>query len=177
MNGDRRDRRAAGSPFSDATASNMIMRIWPALLLLPLAACDQRDPLENRATAPAPVETVVSTDVAPTARPVRIGEAGPNFAACATRGTVVNTGGEPALPVRASPFADADPVGAGLAEGSRLIVCTQTIDQRWMGVIVPPVDAPENDCGVGVRVSSPRAYDGPCVSGWVNTAFVRSTAR
>ncbi len=151
------------------------MRIWPTLLLLPLAACDGRAPLDNQ--TPAPVGANVAAPVAPSARAVRIGEAGANFAACATRGTVVNTGGEPLLPVRASPFVDADTVGNGLAEGSRLIVCTQTIDQRWMGVIVPPADAPESDCGVAVRVSSPRAYDGPCVSGWVNTAFVRSSAR
>lgn len=156
------------------------MRIWPALLLLPLAACDSRAPLDGENAAPAPSEATappIASDVAPSARPVRIGEAGPNFAACATRGTVVNTGGEPLLPVRVSPFADAETVGAGLAEGSRLIVCTQTIDQRWMGVIVPPADAPDSDCGVGVRVSSPRAYEGPCVAGWVNTAFVRSSAR
>lgn len=151
------------------------MRIWSALLLLPLAACDGRAPLDNQ--TPALVEANVAAPVAPSARPVRIGEAGPNFAACATRGTVVNTGGEPLLPVRAAPFADGAQVGDGLAEGSRVIVCTQTIDQRWMGVIVPPADAPDSDCGVGVRVSSPRAYEGPCVAGWVNTAFVRSSAR
>ena len=153
------------------------MRIWPVLLLLPLAACDARDPLDTPANAPAPAETGIATDMAPTPRPVQIGEAGPNFAACATRGTVVNTGSEPLLPVRTAPFANGAQVGSGLAEGSRLIVCTQTIDQRWMGVIVPPADAPESDCGVGVRVSSPRAYEGPCVAGWVNTAFVRSSAR
>ena len=155
------------------------MRIWPVLLLLPLAACDARDPLDtvNGSLPRTETNVIAPESVAPSARAVRIGEAGPNFAACATRGTVVNTGGEPALPVRASPFADAETVGNGLAQGSRLIVCTQTIDQRWMGVIVPPADAPESDCGVGVRVSSPRAYDGPCVAGWVNTAFVRSSAR
>lgn len=155
------------------------MRIWPVLLLLPLAACDARDPLDtDNGSLPRTETNVIAPEsVAPSARAVRIGEAGPNFAACATRGTVVNTGGEPTLPVRASPFADAETVGNGLAQGSRLIVCTQTIDQRWMGVIVPPADAPESDCGVGVRVSSPRAYDGPCVAGWVNTAFVRSSAR
>ncbi len=155
------------------------MRIWPVLLLLPLAACDARDPLDTNNGALPRTETnaVAPEIVTPSVRPVRIGEAGPNFAACATRGTVVNTGGEPTLPVRGSPFADAEPVGGGLAEGSRLIVCTQTIDQRWMGVIVPPAEAPESDCGVAVRVSSPRAYEGPCVAGWVNTAFVRSTAR
>lgn len=155
------------------------MRIWPVLLLLPLAACDARDPLDTGdGVAPhTEVNAAAPEAVAPSARAVRIGEAGPNFAACATRGTVVNTGGEPLLPVRAAPFADGAQVGDGLAEGSRVIVCTQTIDQRWMGVIVPPADAPESDCGVGVRVSSPRAYDGPCVAGWVNTAFVRSSAR
>ncbi len=155
------------------------MRIWPVLLLLPLAACDARAPLDtDNGVQPRTEANIVAPEsVAPSARAVRIGEAGPNFAACATRGTVVNTGGEPLLPVRASPFADAETVGAGLAEGSRLIVCTQTIDQRWMGVIVPPADAPDSDCGVGVRVSSPRAYEGPCVAGWVNTAFVRSSAR
>ena len=154
--------------------------MWPILLILPLAACDSRAPLdsENAMSLPGGANAaIMATDVAPSARPVRIGEAGPNFAACATRGTVVDTGGDPLLPVRAAPFADSAQVGGGLAEGSRVIVCTQTIDQRWMGVIVPPADTPESDCGVGVRVSSPRAYDGPCVSGWVTTAFVRTSAR
>lgn len=162
-----------------AAVSLATMRIWPVLLVLPLAACDGRAPLdaENSAAPPVAANVAVSDSVAPSARAVRIGEAGPNFAACATRGTVVNTGGEPLLPVRAAPFADGERLGDGLAEGSRVIVCTQTIDQRWMGVIVPPADAPDSDCGVGVRVSSPRAYEGPCVAGWVTAAFVRTSAR
>lgn len=168
------------SPFGRQTVSLPVMRIWPILLILPLAACDSRAPLDSENALPALGGTnaaIVAPEVAPSARPVRIGEAGPNFAACATRGTVVNTGGEPLLPVRTAPFADSEQVGSGLAEGSRVIVCTQTIDQRWMGVIVPPADAPESDCGVNVRVSSPRAYEGQCVSGWVTTAFVRTSAR
>lgn len=110
----------------------------------------------------------------PGVKPVRIGEGGPAFRACASIGQVVNLSpsGERYLPLRAAPFAEADEV-AQLNEGSTLYLCTRSLDQRWQGVVVPPADAPTSDCGVTASVAGPRAYTGPCRSGWVLSGFVR----
>jgi len=79
------------------------------------------------------------------------------------------------LPVRAAPFAEADEL-MRLDAGAQLRVCTRSIDQRWMGVVVAPKEAPDTDCGVAAPVASPRAYTGPCKSGWVSSAFIRLIA-
>ncbi len=113
--------------------------------------------------------------LAPGTRPVRIGEGGPSFGACAARGQVVNISptGETYLPLRAAPFVEADEV-ARLGEGAVLFTCARSLDQRWQGVIVPPADTPDADCGVVAPIAAARNYDGPCRSGWVASSFVRS---
>ncbi|KQS03515.1 hypothetical protein ASG11_03950 [Sphingomonas sp. Leaf357] len=145
----------------------------PALCLL-LAACSQSVGMGNDDDA---LFNVGGEPMMPGTRPVRIGEGGPAFAACANVARVVNISaeGETYLPVRAAPFLEASEV-LRLPNDSRLLVCTRSIDQRWQGVVVPPASAPDTDCGVGAPVASPRAYAGPCVSGWVASAFVRAVA-
>ena len=113
----------------------------------------------------------------PGTRPVRIGEGGPGFDACQYVGRVARVlpSGETYLPLRAAPFAEADEL-ARLPNDARLFVCTRSIDQRWQGVVVPPANAPDGDCGVTAPVASARNYAGPCRSGWVASAFVRLIA-
>jgi hypothetical protein len=87
----------------------------------------------------------------------------------------VSPQGQPYLPVRAAPFAEAEEV-AKLGSGAKLFLCQRSIDQRWQGVVVPPETTPDSDCGVASPVASAQAYAGPCRSGWVLSSFVRPSA-
>ena len=156
------------------------MRIVPALMLV-LAACSQSndvyEELPNSSLAGAPREVVPDSRIESTlARPVTIGEDGPRLDACGVMGQVTRAGGN-GLALRAAPFAEAKSV-ATLAEGARLHVCTRSIDQKWLGVVVRPTpaegdSAPPLDCGVSSPVDRKQAYEGPCASGWVASAYVR----
>ncbi|WP_336959345.1 hypothetical protein [Sphingobium aquiterrae] len=106
---------------------------------LPLAACsdsrDVMDELPNSSLAGAPREDVPESRMeAPLARPVTIGEDGPRLDACGALG-VVRRIGKGALALRAAPFSDARSL-AELPEGARLHVCTRSLDQKWLGVVV-----------------------------------------
>ena len=148
--------------------------LLPALCLL-LAACSNDQGMGNDLAATAAQQG--GEPMRPGVRPVRIGEGGPGFQACAYTARVVNVGSteQPTLPVRQAPFQEADAV-LQLPNDARLFACSRSIDQRWQGVVVPPADAPDTDCGVRAPVASARDYDGPCQSGWVASAFVRLTA-
>lgn len=113
----------------------------------------------------------------PGVQAVRVGEGGPAYPACASSGEVVNLSpeGEAYLPLRAAPFAEAEEI-ARLGEGAKLFLCQRSLDQRWQGVVVPPADSPQADCGVTATLASARAYTGPCKSGWVLSGFVRPVA-
>ncbi len=150
------------------------MKLLVLALCLPLIACSQSRGVGNDTGL---FGSDNSTAMTPGARAVQIGEGGPTFNACATVGRVVNLspGGETYLPVRAAPFVEADEL-VQLSNDARIYVCTRSIDQRWQGVVVPPSDAPDTDCGVLAPVESPRNYTGPCKSGWVSSAFVRLTS-
>ena len=159
------------------------MRIVPALMLV-LAACSQSNDvykeLPNSSLAGAPREVVPDSRIESTlARPVTIGEDGPRLDACGVMGQVTRAGGN-GLALRAAPFAEAKSV-ATLEEGARLHVCTRSIDQKWLGVVVRPAPAdgdgtPAVDCGVSSPVDRKQAYEGPCASGWVASAYVRLVA-
>ncbi|OYY89270.1 MAG: hypothetical protein B7Y45_12945 [Sphingomonas sp. 28-66-16] len=140
---------------------------------LALAGCAQQSAPGNDATT-APDGSV---PLSPGVSPVRIGEGGPGFDACGRVGAVVNLSpsGEAYLPLRTAPFVEAKEIGR-LTNGRRLYVCTRSMDQKWQGVVVPPADAPDLDCRVSAPIAAPRAYDGPCQSGWVSTAFVKPVA-
>ena len=146
----------------------------PALCLLLLACSDRSGTGNDDALLIANEATV---PLSPGTQPVRIGEGGPAFQACSSLGRVVNLSpaGETYLPVRAAPFTEADEQ-LRLGEGAQIHVCTRSIDQRWLGVVIAPLEAPETDCGVNAPVASPRTYAGPCKSGWVSSAFVRLIA-
>lgn len=157
------------------------------LLLLLLAGCskssDVLEELPNSSLAGAPREEVPETRLeSRLSRPVTIGEDGPRLDACGTLGQVTRVGGK-GLAMRAAPFADAKETGR-LAEGDRAWVCTRSLDQQWLGVVVQPVPAADTDeaaaepedCGVSSPVDRKQPYDGPCASGWVSSAAIRLIA-
>jgi len=107
-----------------------------------------------------------------TQTPVRIGELGPNFAACNAQGEVRERAAEGAIPVRAAPFEPARQVGE-LSPGSTFFICSRSHDQRWLGVVYEAGGRANRSCGVSAPVSGRRDYEGPCDSGWVASAQVR----
>lgn len=110
--------------------------------------------------------------------PVRIGESGPSFAACAARATTRNlaAGSEQRLPLRAAPFESAKAVGA-LQPGATFFICSRSIDQRWFGIVLDTEEGASLQCGVSAPVPARRDYDGPCRSGWVSSAYVKLIGR
>jgi hypothetical protein len=154
--------------------------------LLLLSACskstDIYEELPNSSLAGAPREDVPESRMdAPVARPVMIGEDGASFSACETIGTII-AAGDDELPaeLRAAPFADSKSAGR-LAPGSRVYVCSRTLDQKWLGVVldgsdVPAAITPATGCGLKRRVEQKQPYSGPCPSGWVSSAYVRLVA-
>ncbi|BAV65277.1 hypothetical protein [Sphingobium cloacae] len=158
------------------------MRSLISLFLL-LSACSDRssvlEELPNSSVAGAPRETAPETKLeSRLTRPVIIGEDGPRLDACGGLGQVIRAGAK-GLAVRAAPFDEAQEIGR-MAEGGRAFLCTRSIDQKWLGVVIPPEasgttgDASEAvDCGVSSPVDRKQPYDGPCQSGWVSSAFIR----
>jgi hypothetical protein len=151
-------------------------------VLLCLAACsktsDVLEELPNSSLAGAAREEVTESRMeAAQKRPVVIGEDGSRLDACGVRGQAVRVGAA-GLAVRAAPFADAPETGR-MAEGARAFVCTRSLDQKWLGVVIQPASDPADsaaapaDCGVSEPVDAKRAYDGPCLSGWVSSASIR----
>lgn len=150
------------------------MRAISLIAVCALAGCGEAvkddhfaNDVREEATATAPVNTE--------AVPVRIGELGANFAACNARGTTRNLTAGAVLPVRAAPFDTAADAGQ-VAAGSRFFICTRSHDQRWMGVVYDDSGTLAESCGVSAPVTSRRAYDGACRSGWVSSAFVKLVA-
>lgn len=142
-------------------------------IALLLSACSREAAFTND---PSLYQTNTAA-LTPGVQPVRVGDTGPAYPACASAGIVVNLSpaGESYLALRAAPFTEAGEV-ARLSEGTRLFLCQRSIDQRWQGVVVPPADVPASDCGVTAPLAAARAYAGPCRSGWVLTGFVRPVA-
>jgi hypothetical protein len=107
--------------------------------------------------------------------PVRIGEYGANFDACATIGTTRHVEAGGSLPVRAAPFETGEQTGS-IRPGTRFFVCSRSLDQKWFGIVYDEASGPALGCGVSDPVTARRAYDGPCRSGWVATPFVKLIA-
>ncbi|WP_022683665.1 hypothetical protein [Sphingobium bisphenolivorans] len=158
------------------------MRVVLALALM-LAACskssDVLEELPNSSLAGAPREDVPEARLeSDLRRPVMIGEDGPRLDACGAMGEAVRVGAK-GLAVRTAPFSDAREV-TRISEGGRAWVCTRSLDQKWLGVVLVPASATEDgaavDCGVSEPADRKQAYDGPCVSGWVSSASIRLIA-
>lgn len=112
----------------------------------------------------------------PSAKPVRIGEGGPRFAACQSVGEVGrHVSG--ALPVLSAPFDSAEKID-NLSAGQTVYVCTRSHDQQWFGIVydkqsgAAAAEGGSVDCGVSSPVRAKRNYEGPCKSGWVESLFV-----
>lgn len=154
--------------------------ILTPMLMLMLAACSQSsdvmEELPNSSLAGRERETVPEARMeAAQRRPVTVGEDGPRFPACGGLGQATDARG---VAVRAAPFSNAAEMGR-MAAGTRAFVCTRSIDQRWLGVVIPPASDPADnasppvDCGIGDPVDRKQAYAGPCPSGWVSSAAIR----
>jgi hypothetical protein len=109
------------------------------------------------------------------AKPVRVGELGPNFQACSAAGTTRALKAGEALPVRTAPFDIAADTGS-VASGARFFICSRSLDQKWFGIVFDEDGALAERCGVSEPVTRRRDYDGPCRSGWVQSAFVKVIA-
>ena len=157
----------------------------PAVLLLGLSACS--DTTDRDESAPTPVDRTAQVSE----RPVMIGFDGPRFNACGRDGRVVDLPfGEDELAVRAAPADSAEEVDQ-VSEGTRVAMCQRT--GGWVGIVYAPLEEPVEigeseeggeaaasptradlrNCGTAAPVSSVRAYDGPCRSGWVNENNIR----
>ena len=147
----------------------------PALILLCLAAaaCGEPATIANRSAEPS--ESVEENVVTAAARPVRIGELGANFDACGAAGTTRNLKAGEALPVRLAPFENAGETGSVPAR-ARFFICTRSHDQKWFGIVYDEGGTLAQRCGVAEPVTRRRDYDGPCRSGWVQSAFVKVIA-
>ncbi|MEA3008685.1 MAG: hypothetical protein QOJ91_377 [Sphingomonadales bacterium] len=140
---------------------------------LALSACGQPAPVANRS---ADVEAAPEAPVVtPESQPVRIGDYGANFRACGAAGTPRNLKAGEALPVRFAPFENAGLTGS-VAARAQFFVCTRSFDQKWFGIVYDEGGTLAERCGVSEPVSGPRAYAGPCRSGWVESAFVKVIA-
>lgn len=104
--------------------------------------------------------------------PVRVGELGPSFAACAGRGATRDPAGAEPVPVRAAPFEEAAEIDR-LPRGASFFICARTHDQRWSGIVYDEGGTASERCGVAAPIAQRRNYAGPCAAGWVPTARVR----
>ena len=165
--------------FSPRLLQNAAMRsaLLLLLLLLPLASCGEAVKDEHFAADNSQAERVEPEPVRPPALPVRVGELGPNFAACAAAGTTRNVeaaAGE-RLQVRSAPFETVAESGS-VPAGARFFVCTRSHDQRWLGIVYDETGSLSPACGVSRPIPARRNYEGPCRSGWVSTALVKLVA-
>jgi hypothetical protein len=143
------------------------------LLSLCLAACGSPVPDGNAA-----IDQNLSNApdiVTPGLVPVRVGELGPNFAACSAAGTTRHLKAGEGLPVRAAPFDNAAQEGA-VPSGTRFFVCSRSIDQKWFGIVYDPSGALGPACGVSEPANTRHGYAGPCRSGWIQSAYVKVIA-
>jgi hypothetical protein len=123
-------------------------RVWIGRLALvaPLlaTACEQPAVTAQGQGSTTPrYERVESRPLEQGALPVRIGESGPNFAACK------------------------------LPAGATFFVCSRSIDQKWFGIVFDDAGTASPSCGVSAPVAERGAYRGPCRSGWIASAFVK----
>lgn len=151
----------------------------PALLVAPaLAGC--AEPQDRNAsygsTTPRYERATEDSDMlAGNVTPVRVGDLGPNFAACNSLGEVRERAVDGAIVVRAAPFEPAQQTGR-LPAGSNFFICSRSLDQRWLGVVYDRNGQASRSCGVSAPIPARRDYEGPCESGWVPSAQVRLVA-
>jgi hypothetical protein len=113
--------------------------LLPLALVIALTGCADPEPAQKRAPGGvAAGERLDAAEPSPSARPVNIGEGGPRFAACQGRGRVGSLRGG-SLPVRDAPFDSAKQIGE-LGEDAHVFICTRSLDQQWLGIVVATED-------------------------------------
>ena len=147
-----------------------------AILVLLLAGCGERATVsgsnEGSTTPPYVRPESDPSLLSNMVQSVRIGELGPNFAACNARGATRQRGGAEPVPVRAAPFDQGDQI-AVLPPGAEFFICSRTNDQRWFGIVYDEGGQASERCGVSAPVAARRIYQGPCAAGWVASSSVR----
>ena len=138
-----------------------------------LAGCGERVP-RDQAGGGSTTPPIARADDDPsvlgnTVQPVRIGELGPSFDACAARGATRDR----AVPVavRAAPFERGEAIDR-LGQGAEFFICSRTHDQRWFGIVYDAGGRADPRCGVDRPTAQRRPYQGPCAAGWVQSAMV-----
>src|SRR5262249_38615547 len=106
--------------------------------------------------------------------PVFVGDAGPDYDACAGGGTVerLDPHGDGFLAVRSGPSSGYGTIDK-LYNGKNVIICDQKGD--WYGVVYSPgrdIDI----CNVTTPWPRPMPYTGPCRSGWVHKKWIGNLA-
>jgi len=154
--------------------------IKAAALVALLGGCQKPEPGESRGSTTPRYERAEgdSSALEQASRPVRIGEAGPSFAACNARATTRNRSAEEGqtLAVRAAPYEAAHETDR-LPAGATFFICSRSLDQKWFGVVYDTGGTVTDRCGVSRPVPARRDYPGPCRSGWVSSAFVKLIGR
>lgn len=152
----------------------MAARFTTILSALLLAGCFDQ-PVSNDFGSTTPRRTrpvAANSTLADAVSPVRIGDLGPNFAACNAQGAVNERAADGAIPVRAAPFGEARQTGT-LDGRATFFICTRSLDQHWFGVIYEAGGRAARSCGVSTPAPARREYRGPCESGWVASSQVR----
>lgn len=150
--------------------SRSLLLAFPLLL----AGCYDQPFSENFGATTPNVERKPAANAArvETETPVRIGEQGPSFPACAAQGRVQARDG---LAVRTAPFDRAREI-ATLPRDATVFICSRSMDQHWLGIVYEAPGNASEACGVTVPSSRRQDYDGACASGWVPSAQVRMLA-
>jgi hypothetical protein len=106
--------------------------------------------------------------------PVQFGQY-PDLDACGSQGEVrgLNPNGDNFLAVRAGPGANYPKLDE-IHEKQWIILCEESEGGSWFGIVYDPTGS--LDCGTGSPIAAPRAYDGPCKSGWVSSKFITMLA-
>ena len=144
-----------------------------AALALLVAGCGETVPVDEAMNEGSQVADA-GNRLAPVteAVPVRVGEQGPSFDACAAAGTTRRVAAGDSLAVRAAPFETAAETGR-VPSDARFFVCSRSHDQKWFGIVWDESGTLAPGCGVSGPVTPRQAYQGPCRSGWVSSAFVK----
>ena len=111
------------------------------------------------------------------ARPVQVGQDGPEFDACGSTGRPrgLNPKGDNFLSVKAAPSLRARRTDR-LVPSSSFYICGTTAGGAWTAIVFAPGGRLSAGCGVATPVVSPRPYRGPCRSGWVSSEYVHLVA-
>lgn len=120
------------------------------------------------------VATLPAAARAPLVRPVMVG-GNSELDACPSLGAIIplRKGRDGFVAVRAAPSVKARMLDR-LKPGRELMLCEDSPDGKWIGVVYPePFGGGEpGDCGVSSAQGPARPYDGVCLSGWVSKAYV-----